>query len=71
MTDATIFSELLIHLQPDLVYWYIIISRSVLWKDWIAVSKVTVKISMNICLDDIFWNSESFVMKLGYGNASS
>ena len=29
-------SELLILLQPNLVWWYIIISFHVVWKDWIA-----------------------------------
>ena len=32
MTLFTIFSELLIILQSNLVWWYIIISQSVLWK---------------------------------------
>ena len=32
MTLSTIFAELLIPWQPDLVWWYIIISQSVLWK---------------------------------------
>ena len=32
MTLSTTFSELLISLQPNLVWWYIIISENVLWK---------------------------------------
>ena len=32
MTLSTIFSELLIPWQPNLVWWYIIISHSILWK---------------------------------------
>ena len=32
MTLSTISSELLILRQPDLVWWYIIVSQSVLWK---------------------------------------
>ena len=36
---STISLELLILLQglSDLLWWYIVISRSVFWKDWIAV----------------------------------
>ena len=32
MTISTTFSELLIPWQPNLVWWYIIISQSILWK---------------------------------------
>ena len=35
-------SELLIPLQINLVWWYIIISESILWKDWIGVFRVKV-----------------------------
>ena len=35
-------SELHSLLQPNLVWWYIIISQIVLWKDWIAMFKVKV-----------------------------
>ena len=42
MTLSAIFSELLILRQPNLVRWYIIISHSVLWKNWITASKVKV-----------------------------
>ena len=31
-TVSTIFSELLIPWQPNLIWWYIIVSQSVLWK---------------------------------------
>ena len=34
MTLSTISSELLIPSQPALVWWYIIIDQSVLWKKW-------------------------------------
>ena len=44
MTISTISAKLLILLQPDLIGWYIIISWSVLCKDWIAVVKVIVKV---------------------------
>ena len=38
--DSAISSELLIHWQPNLVWWYIFISQSVLWKNWITAFKV-------------------------------
>ena len=37
MTVSTIYSELLIFLLPNLIWWYIIISQNVLWRNWIAV----------------------------------
>ena len=42
---STMSSELLILLEvllPNLVWWYIIISQSVLWRNWIVVVKVKV-----------------------------
>ena len=39
---STISSKLLLHLQPNLVWLYCIISRSVLWKNWITAFKVKV-----------------------------
>ena len=66
---STIPSEVLIHLQPNLVWWYIIISWVVLWKDWIAVlysrskSQQRFKISISVHLDDIFPTAEPFVTR--------
>ena len=49
--DSIIPSELLILWQPNLVWWYIIISQSVLWKKWITAFKVKVIVkSQNQCL---------------------
>ena len=42
MTVSTILSELLIPWQPNLVWWYIIRSQSVLWKKWITAFRVKV-----------------------------
>ena len=67
-------SELLVLLIPHLVWWYMIVSRSVLWKDWIAVFKVkvTAKIhSFNACPDEIFETAERFFNQTWYGDASS
>ena len=44
MTISTIPTELLILLQPNLIGWCMIISLSVMCKDWIAVVKITVKV---------------------------
>ena len=46
MIVSIISSELLNFLHPNLVWWHIILSWSVLWKDWIAVFKVTVKVTV-------------------------
>ena len=43
MTVSTISSKLLILLLQSLVLWYIIISQSVLWRNWTAVFKVKVR----------------------------
>ena len=38
MIVTTIFSELLTHFQPDLVWWQdIFINLCVLWEDWIII----------------------------------
>ena len=42
MTPCAISSELLILWKPDLVWWYIIISQSDLWKKWITAFRVKV-----------------------------
>ena len=44
MTVSTILSELLIPWQPNLVWWYIIWSQSVLWKKWITAFRVKVTV---------------------------
>ena len=68
---SNIFSELLILLQLNLVWWYIIIRWIVLWKDWIALlwsrsrSYERFKIPMAVHLDDISSTVEPFVTKLG------
>ena len=66
-----IFSELMIILQLNLVWWHIIISWIVLWKDWTALlwsrsrSQKRFKIPVNGHLDDIFSTAQPFVTKLG------
>ena len=45
-TVSIISIELLILLQPNLVWLYIIISQNVLWKDWIVCSKSRFKTSL-------------------------
>ena len=69
MTISTIYSVPLILLQANLVLWYIIISQSVLWRNWIAVFKVKVTAKLqdvhDVCPDDIFRTAESFTTKLG------
>ena len=44
MSVSAISAELLIFLQPNLIEWYIIISWSVLCKNWIVIFRVTVKV---------------------------
>ena len=41
-TISIISSKLLVRLQPGLVWWYSIISQSVLQKNWITAFKVRV-----------------------------
>ena len=41
-TLSNISSELLISRPPNLAWWYIIISQSVLWTNWITVFKIKV-----------------------------
>ena len=48
MTVFTTSSKLLVRLQPDLVCWYSIISRSVLWENGIAVFMVKVIVKVKI-----------------------
>ena len=69
MTAFTISSELLILLPPNWVWWYIIISQSLLG-NWIAVSQQdqghskNFNMSMSVC-PDIFRIAEPFTTKLG------
>ena len=69
MTASTVSSELLICLLPILVWWYIIISQNVLWRNGIVVFKVKVtanfKMLLNVSPDDMFWITEHFTTKLG------
>ena len=61
---STTSTEVLIFWQPNLIDWYIILSWSVLCKDWIALVmvKVTVKVQnlnrslsiLDLCTIDIF-----------------
>ena len=65
---STIFSELLIPGQPDLVWWYIILSLSVLWKKLnycIHSQGHSEGQNVYVCLDDIFHTTQHFVSKLG------
>ena len=45
MTISIVSSELLIPWQPNMVWWYIIISQSVLWKKWMTAFKVKVRVN--------------------------
>ena len=69
MTISTISSKLLVPLQPNLVLWYSIICQSVLRKCLVlglrSRSQRRLKVSVNICLDDIFWTATYFVTRLG------
>ena len=68
MTLSTVSSELQIFLQPNLFWWYFIIS-------WVSCEKIGLlcscpgpqqrfKVPMNICPANIFWISEPFLIKL-------
>ena len=56
-------------MQPNLISKYSILSQNVLWKYWITVFKVNITVkahmSINICLNDIFWTAEHFATKRG------
>ena len=68
---SNISSELLILLQPDLVWWHIIIRWIVLWKDRIALlwsrsrSLERFKILVNVHLDNISSTAEPFIIEAG------
>ena len=76
MTLSTILSELLIPWQPNLVWWYIIKSQSVLWKKKLISAfrlKVTVKVqNVSECVSGWYLlNCRSFWYQIWYGNAAS
>ena len=74
MTVFMISSELLILLQPILVWWYIIISQSVSWKCWIIIFyiKITARVqNVNECLSTGYLNHQTFCFKTWYCDASS
>ena len=48
---STVSSELLIPFQPNLVWWYIILSQNVWWEYWIAVFKVKVTAKVQIVME--------------------
>ena len=57
--------ELLIHIRKwesssSFVWWYIILSWDVLWKDWIVVFKVNITAKVQICFGEFLsgWSSE-------------
>ena len=64
--DSMVFAELLIHLQPNMVWWYVIGSQSALWRNWITAFKVkvTVKGQYVSIWADIFYTPKHFVTKL-------
>ena len=68
---SNILSDLLILLQLNLVWWYIIIRWIVLWKGWITLlwsssrSQERFRVPVNVYLDDISSTSEPSVTKLG------
>lgn len=51
MTVSNIFSEPLIFLPPEVVWWFIITSHGVLWKDRLAEFKFTAKEVLNLYYD--------------------
>ena len=69
MTISTTSSKLLVRLQPNSVWEYNIISRSVLRKNWITALKVKVtpkvKNVSEYLSGVIFWTTKHFVTKLG------
>ena len=75
MTVSSIFSKLLILLLLDLGWWYIIISQSVLWRNWIVVFKVQIIAKLqnvNECLPrQYLLNRCTFYHLTLYGDTSS
>ena len=56
-------------LFPNLVLWFIIMSRSVVQKDWFAIFKVVVTARAHMIKIDnyygVFWTADPFATKLG------
>ena len=68
MTLSAISSELLIPWQPNLVWWYDIISQSVLWEKLITAFKIKVAVkgqNVSVCPDDTLYTAKHIVTKLG------
>ena len=73
MSLSTIFSELLIHWQPNLVCWYIMISQSVLWKKLITAFRVKVTVkgqNVNVFSRWYLLNHLTFCFQTWYCDAS-
>ena len=66
----TVSSKLLILLQPDLVWWYVFISQSVLWENWIDKVKVTAKVQ-NVLFGPCHLNHWNFCDQTWCADASS
>ena len=68
MTVSTVSSEPPILLRSNVIWWYIVISKSVLWKFWLLFSRSrsqrNFKMLMNIRLDDIFLIAEPVITTL-------
>ena len=75
MTISAVSSKLLVRLQPNLVSWYSIISRSILWENGITASKikVTAKVqNVSECLSGQYLlNHRTFCHQTQYDYATS
>ena len=75
MLILSISSKLLVRLQPNLVSWYSIISRSILWENGITASKikVTAKVqNVSECLSGQYLlNHRTFCYQTQYDYATS
>ena len=63
-----ILCELLIPWQLNWVWWYIIRSQSVLWKQWITAFRVKVTANcqnVNVCPNGVFYTTKHFVSNFG------
>ena len=68
MTVSTTFTELLIFLQPNLKGWYIIISCSVMDKNWIVVFEVKVRVNFQNFIESLssmFCTNDLLAIKVG------
>ena len=72
--SSTIYSEFLILLQTNLVWKYIAISQSALWRNWIVVFKIKVTakfVNVSECLSRWYHpNRWTFYCQTWYGDAS-